>query len=143
MTAGPWVLTNSFRPEELEGQLGNLTAANAVSVVLLASSSNIGPGSTIFSGVTGELATGGGYTAGGVQATFSEAGTTSATLTFTSNIQWTASGSGISAYYAAVIENTGGYVLAYCELDSTPATVTVTAGNTLTIADSNPVLTEA
>lgn len=140
--AGPWLLVNSFRAEELEGLLGNLTAANAVSIVLLTQASNIGASSTVFSGVTGEVANGNGYATGGIQATFAEAGTTNATLTFTENIEWTASGDGIEAYYAAVKVNTGGYVLAYCLLNSAPAVVSVAAGDTLTIGNGTPVLTE-
>lgn len=44
---------------------------------------------------------------------------------------WTASGGSIVARYAVLYE-VGGNVLAYCLLDSAPADVTATTGNTLT-----------
>ena len=45
---------------------------------------------------------------------------------------WTASGGSIVARYAVIYE-VGGNVLCYCLLDSTPADVTVTDTNTLTV----------
>jgi uncharacterized protein with von Willebrand factor type A (vWA) domain len=65
------------------------------------------------------------------------------TVQFTANPAWTASGGSIAARYAAVYE-VGGDVLAYCLLDTTPADVTVTSGNVLTVKSdntaANPVL---
>ena len=46
---------------------------------------------------------------------------------------WTASGGSITARFAVIYES-GGNVLCYCLLDSTPADVTATDGNTLTVA---------
>ena len=46
---------------------------------------------------------------------------------------WTASGGSIVARFA-VIYKSAGNVLCYCLLDSTPADVTATTGNTLTVA---------
>lgn len=139
MTAGPWQVTNAFRTELLEGDFGDLSGANDVSVILLTESSNISTASTTYAALTDEVATGNGYTVGGIEATFTLAGTTEVTLTFTENIVWTASGGSIVAYYAAVVQPSGD-VIAFCELDDTPATVTVTEGNMLTIQDTNPVL---
>jgi len=45
---------------------------------------------------------------------------------------WTASGGSITARFAVLYENAGD-VVCYCLLDSTPADVTATDGNTLTI----------
>jgi hypothetical protein len=45
---------------------------------------------------------------------------------------WTASGGSIVARFAVIYEVTGN-VVCYCLLDSTPADVTVTTGNTLTV----------
>lgn len=46
---------------------------------------------------------------------------------------WTASGGSITARFAVIYEVSGN-VLCYCLLDSTPADVTATTGNTLTVA---------
>ncbi len=69
---------------------------------------------------------------------FTLAGTTSVTASFTTNPVWTASGGSITARYAAIYE-VGGDVLAFVLLDSAPADVTATTGNTLTIdSDGTP-----
>jgi hypothetical protein len=142
MTAGPWTLTNEMRSRVLDGTFSNLTAANAVKVGLFQSTSNIGTSSTTYSGLTNEVANGNGYTTGGPAATLSMSGTTSVTLGFSANVTYTASGGSIVARFAVVYEPSG-HVLAYCLLDSTPADVTVTSGNTLTISNSNPIITVA
>jgi hypothetical protein len=149
MTAGPWTMTNAFRTHLVDGDLGNLSASNAIRVALFTSSSNLGASSTTYSAITNEVSNANGYTTGGVtNITLTAAGTTSVTLTPTTNVVWTASGSGIAAYFAAAYLYAGGttanqFILAYCLLDNTPATVTVSSGNTLTISDSNPILTVA
>jgi hypothetical protein len=60
------------------------------------------------------------------------------TIQIPTNAVWTASGGSLVARYAALYE-VAGDVLAYCLLDSAPADVTVTTGNTLTIdSDGTP-----
>jgi hypothetical protein len=71
----------------------------------------------------------GGVALGGVSWTNSAGVETFAT----GNASWTAAGGSITARYAVIYDVTTGDLLAYCLLDSTPADVTVTAGNTLTI----------
>ena len=95
--------------------------------------------------MTNEHANANGYTTGGIAVTLALAGTTSVTVSFSSNPVWTASGGSITARFAALYE-VGGDVLAYVLLDSTPADVTATTGNTLTIDSDgtpSPVLTLA
>lgn len=142
MTAGAWTLTSEMRTKLLQGTFSNLTAASAVSVALFQSTSNIGSGSSLYSSLTNEVASANGYTTGGVAATLTASGTTSVTLGFSANVTWTASGGSIVARFAVVYEPSG-HVLAYCLLDNTPADVTVTTGNTLTISNSNPIITVA
>jgi hypothetical protein len=60
------------------------------------------------------------------------------TIVPSANIVFTASGGSIAARLAALYE-VGGDVLAYMLLDATPADVTVTSGNALTINNSVPV----
>lgn len=59
-------------------------------------------------------------------------GTTTVTVTTASSLVWTASGGSITARFGVLYEVSGN-VLAYFLLDSTPADVTATDGNTLTI----------
>ncbi|MEO7836209.1 MAG: hypothetical protein ABIS21_01045 [Acidimicrobiales bacterium] len=61
------------------------------------------------------------------------AGTTTVTVDITTDPVWTASGGSIVARYAVIYE-VAGRVLCYALLDSTPADVTATTGNTLTVA---------
>lgn len=129
MAAGPWIWTNNalekFAPDEV--------AAGTFKCALFLSTSNIGAASTTFAGVTNEHAAANGYTAGGIAVDLTVAGTTSKTIDIATDPVWTASGGSIVARYAVIYE-VGGDVLCYCLLDNTPANVTATAGNTLTVA---------
>lgn len=105
----------------------------------------MGASSTTYAGVTNEHANANGYTTGGIAVAFTLAGTTSVTASFTSNPVWTATGGSITARFAAIYELSGDIAF-YCLLDNTPADVTATAGNTLTIdsdGSPNPVFTLA
>jgi hypothetical protein len=82
--------------------------------------------------LTNEVANGNGYTTGGQEITISLSGTTTVTVDGTDEV-WTASGGSITARFAVIYEVSGN-VLCYCLLDDTPADVTATDGNTLTVA---------
>lgn len=143
MAAGSWTLTNASITNLLNGT--HDIDSDSWKVALVTSSSNIGAASTTWAGVTGEVANGDGYTTGGESVTLTLSGTTSVEIAFDTNPVWTASGSGITARWAVLYE-VGGAVLAYVLLDSTPADVSVTAGNTLTLDSDgtpSPVLTVA
>ncbi|WP_066901079.1 hypothetical protein [Mycolicibacterium houstonense] len=143
MAAGTWTVTNAGRTSLLNGTFD--LDSDSWKVALVTSASNIGAASTTFAGVTNEVANANGYTTGGIAVSLVLAGTTSVTVSFASNPVWTATGSGITARWAVLYE-VGGNVLAYVLLDSTPADVTATAGNTLTIDSDgtpSPVLTLA
>jgi hypothetical protein len=138
---GAWTLVNGAREDILNG---TFTVGSGYKVALVTSASNIGASSTTFAGVTNEVASGNGYTTGGVSVTLSQTGTTSVNVFFSSNPSWTASVGSITARWA-VLYKTGSDVLCYSLLDSAPADVVVASGNTLTINNtaSNPVLTVA
>jgi len=140
MAAGTWTFTNTTRTKLLNSQFDLDT--DTFKCALVTSASNIGAASTTWAGVTGEVASGGGYTTGGVTVSaLALAGTSSVTVKFGTNPTWTASGSGITARYAVLYESAGD-VVCYCLLDSTPADVVVSSGNTLTIdAITNPIFT--
>lgn len=130
MAAGNWTFTNGARTSLLDGTFDLDT--DSFKIALFQQSSNIGASSTTYAGLTNEVANGNGYTTGGNAVTGSLSGTTTVTFDTTDPAVWTASGAGFTAYYAVLYE-VAGNVLAYCLLDSSPADVTVTAGNTLTI----------
>ena len=129
MAAGNWTFTNEFRTELSKG---TFLDADSYKIALFLSTSNIGAASTTYAGLTNEHANANGYTTGGNSVTLSRSGTTTVTFDTTDPAVWTASGGSIVARYAVLYE-VGGRVVAYCLLDSTPADVTVTTGNTLTL----------
>lgn len=140
MAAGAWTLTNAGRTSLLNGDFD--IDSNTFKMALFLSSSNIGAGSTTYAGLTNEHANANGYTTGGNDIALSLSGTTTVKVDCTDEV-WTASGGSIVARFAVIYE-VGGNVLAYCLLDSAPADVTATAGNTLTVAiDTDGVLTLA
>lgn len=129
MAAGNWTFTNEFRTELSKG---TFLDADSYKIALFQSTSNIGASSTTYAGLTNEVANGNGYTTGGNSVTLSRSGTTTVTFDSTDPTAWTASGGSITARYAVIYE-VSGRVVCYCLLDSTPADVTITSGNTLTI----------
>ena len=136
MAAGSWTLTNTTREKILKGQFD--FDSDTFKCALFLSTSNLSTSSTTYAGVTNEHSNANGYTTGGVTVTFTISGTTSVTVSFASNPSWTASGGSIVARFAAIYES-GGDVVAYCLLDSTPANVTTASGFTLTIdSDGTP-----
>jgi hypothetical protein len=132
MAAGNWTFTDGTRTRILNGTFDFDT--DTFKVALFLSTSNIGAASTTYAGVTNEHANANGYTTGGVSiGALTLSGTTTVTVDDPADVVWTASGGSITARFAVLYENAGD-VVAYCLLDSTPADVTATDGNTLTIA---------
>jgi hypothetical protein len=89
-----------------------------------------------YSALTNEVANGNGYTTGGAALTTVTWSQTGGTATFdAADTEWTASGGPITARYAVVysVTATGNDLVGYVLLDNTPADVTVTDTNTLTI----------
>ena len=132
MAAGAWTFTNAGRTSLLNGDFDIDT--NTFLMALFLSTSNIGAASTTYAGLTNEHANANGYTTGGISmGALTLAGTTTVTVDDPADAVWTASGGSITARFA-VIYKSAGNVLCYCLLDSTPADVTATNGNTLTVA---------
>ena len=131
MAAGNWTFTNAARTNLLNGTHDIDTDTWKVAIFL--STSNLGAASTTYAGVTNEHANANGYTTGGIGVTLTLSGTTTVTVDFATDPVWTASGGSIVGRFGCLYE-VAGQVLCYHLLDSTPADVTATAGNTLTIA---------
>jgi hypothetical protein len=131
MAAGAWTFTDASRTSLINGTFDLDT--DTFLMALFLSASNIGSGSTTYAGLTNEHANANGYTTGGISlSTLALSGTTTVTVDETTNPVWTASGGSIVARFAVIYES-GGNVLCYCLLDSTPGDVTATNGNTLTV----------
>jgi hypothetical protein len=131
MAAGPWTFPDASRAKLLDGTFD--VADDTFKMALFLSTSNLGTATTTFAGVTNEHAANNGYSAGGIAVDLTVSGTTTVTVDIATDPVWTASGGSIVARFAAIYE-VGGDVLCYCLLDSTPANVTATTGNTLTVA---------
>lgn len=131
MAAGAWAFTNGGRTKLLDGTFD--IDSDTWKMALFLSTSNLGAASTTYAGVTNEHSNANGYTTGGMSIALTLAGTTTVTVDITTDPVWTASGGSITARFAAIYEVSGN-VLCYCLLDSTPADVTATDGNTLTVA---------
>lgn len=129
--AGAWVFTNIGRTRLLDGDFDIDT--DTFKMALFLSTSNIGAASTTYAGLTNEHANANGYTTGGIAVVLQLSGTTTVKVDVQTDPVWTANGGSIVARFAVIYE-VGGNVLCYCLLDSTPADVTVTDGNTLTVA---------
>lgn len=131
MAAGNWTFTNGGRTRLLNGTFDIDT--DTWKMALFLDTSNLGAATTTYAGVTNEHANGNGYSTGGIAVTLTLSGTTTVTVDIQTDPVWTASGGSITARFAAIYEVSGD-VLCYCLLDSTPADVTATNGNTLTVA---------
>lgn len=129
--AGTWAMTNGGRTNLVDGTFD--IDSDTYKMALFLSTSNLGASSTTYAGVTNEHANANGYTTGGIAVTLTLSGTTTVTIDIDTDPVWTASGGSITARYAVIYE-VGGNILFYCLLDDTPADVTATDGNTLTVA---------
>jgi hypothetical protein len=131
MAAGTWTFTDVSKKNLLDGTFD--IDSDSFKIALDLSTSNIGAATTTHAGVTNQHANANGYTTGGIAVTLTLAGTTTVTVDIQTDPVWTASGGSITARFAELYEVSGN-VLCYALLDSTPADVTATDGNTLTVA---------
>jgi hypothetical protein len=131
MAADTWTFTNAGRTSILDGTFD--IDSDSWKMALFLSTSNIGAGSTTYAALTDEHANANGYATGGIAIALTLSGTTTVKCDITTDPVWTATAGPITARFAVIYE-VGGTVLCYTRLDSTPADVTATAGNTLTVA---------
>lgn len=137
MAAGPWTVYNEAKLA-LGKKIFNLSATDSIKVALFLSTSNAGSAALAtaqYATLTNQVASAYGYTTAGVVCaqTYTNA---SGTETFdVADASWTASGGSITARFAVLYDDSAANkdLIAYCILDSTPADVTVTTGNTLAI----------
>ena len=125
---------NSFREYVADGTIDLDT--HTFKVMLVASGYTPSAAHTVKADVTNELSTANGYTAGGATLGSVTWGHSGGTATFdAADTVWTASGGSIVARYAVIYDDTAANdeLVCYILLDTTPADVTTTAGNTLTL----------
>lgn len=110
---------------------------DTIRVALFTSSYTPSAAHTAYSGLTNEVANGNGYTTGGEALTSVQWNQASGTATFdAADTEWTATGGSIVCRYAVLYNaDAGGSndLIGYILLDNTPADVTVTDTNTLTL----------
>lgn len=141
MAAGKWKLYEQAKLDIANGVIDLDNDSFYIALYLSTSNCDTLSGTTTLSSLTNQVATAFGYTqvAGGatgksVTITTSNSGGT-ITVDETTNPVWTASGGSITARFAVLIDDThaSDQALAVCLLDTAPADVTATDGNTLTI----------
>lgn len=138
MAADKWRVYNKWKEYMSDGTVD--MDADTFKMALFTSASNA---ATLtldnFAALTNQVAGGNGYTAGGETLTTVTWNESSGTVTFDAdNVVWTASGGSITARFAVIYDDTVATpvvdaLVAYCLMDNTPADVTATDGNTLTV----------
>jgi hypothetical protein len=140
MAAGKWKLYETAKLYLADGtfDLDDNTNWRCALFLSTSNANTLGGTNDVYADLTNEHANANGYTTGG--ATITPTWTQSAgTATFDSgDPQWTASGGSIIARFGVIYKNATVNsivkpLLAVCLLDTTPADVTATTGNTLTV----------
>jgi hypothetical protein len=142
MAAGKWKVYDLAKKYLADGthDLDDTTNWKMALFLSTSNANTLSVGTSVYGDLTNEHANANGYTTGGV-AVAGESWTNAAgTITFTlANGLWTASGGSIVARFAVIYRNATVNtivkpLLCVCLLDTTPADVTVTTGNTLTVS---------
>lgn len=138
MAADAWKAYNSFKEYLGDGTID--MDGDVFKMALFDVGSNATSLGVIrYGSLTSEQANANGYTTGGKTVTASVWSLNGSTVTFDgSNVAWTASGGSITVRYAVIYDDTVSAVatdanVCMTTLDNSPADVTVTDGNTLTI----------
>ena len=142
--AGKWKVYEIAKEQIMKGVMDLDTNAFRINLYLSTSNAETLAKATIndMGDITNEVATNYGYTQGAKTCTLTvaESGGT-VTVDETTNPVWTANGGSIVARFAVIYKYVDGtpannIPLAVCLLDTAPANVTATTGNTLTITQS-------
>jgi hypothetical protein len=140
--AGKWKIYDQSKVYFANGTL-DLDNATNMKMALFLSTSNcdtLSVGTAVYGDLTNEVATAFGYTTGGVALTGETWTQTGGVATFDcDNPVWTASGGSITTRFAviyvdATVNSIVKPLVCVCLLDTAPADVTATDGNTLTIS---------
>lgn len=139
--ASAWFLYNDFKANSFKGLLDLSGDSFALALVTdISNAIDVTKSPATYASINNELATAGGYTAGGFALGVGTltGGAGVATITFdVPNATWTGAGGGFTARAGVLYDVTTGHLIAYFLLDSAPADVTVAAGSTLVIQITN------
>jgi len=145
VASGKWKMYDDAKKNIANGLMDLDSDAFFIALFLSTSNCNtLSIGTGLLADLTNQVATGNGYTqatGGGtgksVTITVAEAAGVT-TIDETTNPVWTASGGSITARFAVIFSDTptGDPLLCVCLLDTTPADVIATDGNTLTITQN-------
>ena len=137
--AGKWKLYEQAKLDIANGLMDLDTHSYKIALFTSASNCNTLSGTTTLASLTNQVATANGYTQNSkaVTLTTSNSGGT-ITVDETTNPTWTASGGSITARFAVIYNDTHAskQALCVCLLDTAPADVTATDGNTFTITQN-------
>jgi hypothetical protein len=142
MAAGKWKVYDLAKKYLADGthDLDDTTNWKMALFLSTSNANTLSVGTAVYGDLTNEHANANGYTTGGVAVAAESWTNASGTVTFTlANGLWTASGGSIVARFAVIYRNATVNtivkpLLCVSLLDTTPADVTVTTGNTLTVS---------
>ena len=136
MAAGKWKLYGPAKKAIADGTIDLDSDSFKINLYLSTSNCDTLTAHDALADLTNQVATNYGYTQSTKAVTLTTSGTTgTVTVDETTNPVWTASGGSITARFAVIYDDTHAddMPLCVCLLDTTPADVTATDGNTLTI----------
>lgn len=134
--AGKWKLYEAAKLAIANGEIDFDNHAFKINLYLSTSNANTLSGTSTLAALTNQVATAFGYTQNTKAVTIATSQTSgTVTVDETTNPQWTASGGSITARFAVIYDDThaNDIPVCVCLLDTAPADVTATDGNTLTI----------
>jgi len=136
MAAGAWKMYEQAKLALANGLIDFDTHSFRINLYLSTSNANTLSGTAALASLTNQVATNFGYTQNTKAVTITTANAAGTiTIDETTNPVWTASGGAITARFAVIYDDTHAddMPVFVCLLDTTPADVTATDGNTFTI----------
>ena len=140
MAAGKWKLYEQAKLDIANGLMDLDTHSFKIALFTSVSNCNTLSGTTTLASLTNQVATANGYTQNSKAVTITTANSGGTiTVDETTNPSWTANGGSITARFAVIYNDTHAskQALCVCLLDTTPADVTATDGNTFTITQNS------
>lgn len=137
--AGKWKVYEAAKLAWANGTIDFDSHSFKINLYLSTSNCNTLSGDTALANLTNQVATNFGYTQDTKAVTLTTANVTgTVTIDETTNPVWTASGGSITARYAVIYDDSHAskQAICVCLLDTAPADVTATTGNTFTITQS-------
>ena len=140
MAAGKWKLYEQAKLDIANGLMDLDTHSFKIALFTSVSNCNTLSGTTTLASLTNQVATANGYTQNSKAVTITTANSGGTiTVDETTNPSWTANGGSITARFAVIYNDTHAskQALCVCLLDTAPADVTATDGNTFTITQNS------